>query len=117
MARKGNGNTNLVGKSLFIGGVVLALLAGLIPNLEQFPWVRWVLVLLGLLVGIINIREEEQTAFLTAGIGLLMASTAVRALLPALGTIVSAIFENIVAFVGPAIVVVAITAIANLARD
>ena len=112
-----HGSASLVGKYSFIAGVLLALLAGLIPNLEQFPWVAWLLVILGLLVGILNITREEQTAFLVAGLGLLMASTAVTALLPTLGTLIASILKNIIAFVAPAVLIVAVISIANLARD
>jgi F0F1-type ATP synthase assembly protein I len=117
-ARRSSGaSANLVGKVLFIAGVILALLAGLVPNLEKFPWVVWALVILGLLVGILNITRDEQTQFLAAGIGLLIASTAVTALLPNLGTLVANILKNVIAFVAPTVLIVSVIAIANLARD
>ncbi len=101
---------------LFLFSLLLALLAGLIPNIGGFPWVAWLLVVLGLLVGILNISREEQTAFLVAGIGLLIASTAVTALLP-LGAVVSNVLTNVIAFVAPGVIIVAVIAIANLARE
>ncbi|MBD3319158.1 hypothetical protein GF342_04590 [Candidatus Woesearchaeota archaeon] len=106
-----------VGKVLFLAGVLLAILAGLVPNLDQFPWVVWVLAGLGFLIGVLNIEEKEQTPFLVAGIGLLVLAIAVNAFLPELGQIVAVIFKNIIAFVGTTMLVVSTTAIFNLARD
>ena len=114
--RKG-GNANLVGKVLFLAGVILALLAGLVPNLDEFQWVLWVLVLLGGLVGLINISPGEQSSFLTAGIALLLVSVGVVAFLQGLGVYVANIFKNIIAFVAPTVFVVAVIQILNLARD
>jgi len=110
-------SANLVGKVLFIAGVILALLAGLVPNLEQFPWVLWVLVILGALVGVININPQEQTSFLVAGIALLLVSVGIVAFLQELGSIVAQIFSNIIAFVAPTVFIVAVISILNLARD
>lgn len=110
-------SANLVGKVLFIAGVILALLAGLIPNLDEFTFIVWVLVILGALIGIINISPGEQTQFLVAGTALLMVSVGVVALLPILGSIVTNIFKNIIAFVAPTVFIVAVTAVLNLAKD
>jgi len=115
--RHSGASANLVGKVLFIAGVILGLLAGLVPNLDKFPWVTWALVILGLLVGILNITRDEQSSFIIAGVGLLMVSIGVVALLPHLGTLVANVFKNIIAFVAPTVFIVSVIAIANLARD
>lgn len=116
-SRNSSASANLVGKVLFLAGVILALLAGLVPNLDAFPWVMWVLVILGALVGVINISPTEQTPFLVAGSSLLLVSVGVVAFLTGLGNIVPQIFTNIIAFVAPTVLIVAIIAILNLARD
>ncbi len=106
MARK-------LGSWAFIIGVILAVLAGLMPTM-QTPTVTWVLVILGLIVGFLNITERETVEFLVAAVALLIAGSAGS--LPALGTVILAILENIVAFVAPAALVVALKAIYSLAQ-
>lgn len=54
-----------VGKWTFIVGLLIAVLAGL--GFIQ-PWVGWVLALLGLIVGFLNIGDEETQSFLLAAI-------------------------------------------------
>jgi len=106
MARK-------LGSWAFIIGVILAVLAGLVPAM-QTPTVTCILVILGLIVGIMNITERETVEFLVAAIALLIAGSAGS--LPALGFVILAVLENIVAFVAPAALVVAVKAIYALAQ-
>jgi len=107
MARK-------LGGWAFIIGIALAVLAGLVPTM-QTPTVTWVLVILGLVVGLLNIQEKETVEFLVAAVALLIAGSAGS--LPALGFVILAMLENIVAFVAPAALVVALKAIYALAQD
>ena len=102
-----------LGSLAFVAGVALAILAGLIPAM-QTPNVTWILVVLGLIVGFMNITEKETVEFLVAAVALLIAGSAGS--LPALGIVILAVLENIVAFVAPAAVVVAIKAIYSLAQ-
>jgi hypothetical protein len=54
-----------IGKWAFIIGLVLAVLAGL---LFQPGWALWVLAILGVIVGFLNITAEETRGFLLASI-------------------------------------------------
>ena len=98
-----------MGKWAFIIGVLIAVLAGLVPAWQTQPWIAWVLVLLGLVVGLLNITARETTEFLVAAIALLLASTA--GALPDLGMVVGQILMNIIAFVSPAALLVSLKAI------
>ena len=111
-----------IGEWAFILGVIIAFLAGVfvgfLPNFEA--WIPLVLVILGILVGLLNIKDKETTPFLIAAIALL-ATGAINAFriiddaIPMLGTILANIFSNIAIFVAPAAVIVAIVAIKKLA--
>jgi len=96
----------------FIIGILLAIIAGLIPAL-QTPTITWILVLLGLIVGFLNVTIKETQEFLIAAIALLIISS--TGALPVLGTIIATILSNIVAFVAPAALIVALKAIYDLA--
>ncbi|MEM4282087.1 MAG: hypothetical protein QXU88_00435 [Candidatus Woesearchaeota archaeon] len=103
------------GQWAFIIGVLLAIVAGLIPAL-QIPTVSWILVLLGLIVGFLNITAKEVNNFLIATIALLLVSGSLSSL-PVLGTVISSIFRNIVVFVAPAALVVSLKAVYSTAQD
>ncbi|MBD3304204.1 hypothetical protein GF343_03595 [Candidatus Woesearchaeota archaeon] len=104
-----------LGHWAFIAGILIAVIAGLVPAWNT-PTVMWILVILGLVVGLMNITAKETVEFLVATIALVLIGTAGIQTLPALGEIVTAILENIVAFVAPAALIVALKAIYELAR-
>lgn len=102
---------NRVGNWAFIIGVVLAILAAFVV----IPQLALILVILGLVVGFINVTGKETTAFLVATIALLTAGTAGIAIVPAVGGYVDTVLKNVVAFVGPAALVVALKEVYALA--
>lgn len=102
----------IVGKWAFIAGLVIAVLAGFGLN---YAWVAWVLAVLGLIVGFLNVGEEETQKFLIAAIGLLMSASAINTI-PYIGDIGTAIIANLVAFISAAILVVALRSLFLTAR-
>ncbi|MBI4150862.1 hypothetical protein HY492_01935 [Candidatus Woesearchaeota archaeon] len=103
-----------IGHWAFIVGILLAIIAGLVPQL-QTSTITWILVILGLVVGLLNISAKETTEFLVAVIALLIVGSA--GAIPALGGIVLAILANIVALSAPAALIVALKAIYGLAAE
>ncbi|MBD3362077.1 hypothetical protein GF358_04800 [Candidatus Woesearchaeota archaeon] len=102
-----------IGSWAFILGVLISIVAGLIPA-WQTPTLIWVLVILGLVVGFLNITAKETTEFLVAALALMIIGSA--GAIPALGVIILSILANIVAFVAPAALVVALKSIWTLAQ-
>jgi hypothetical protein len=122
-------NENLVGKWAFILGLVIALLAAVLVNYAgtSIAWMMLILFVLGLVVGFINIREENTVKFLVAvstllilGVGSLSSVTVLTGLLGQLSAqvnlYISLIFGNFISFVGAAGLVVAIKAIVESSR-
>ena len=108
-------NSN-IGRWAFIIAAILAILASFV-NLGTA--VVWVLAVLGLVVGFLNVTEKESQGFLIATIALIVA---VRALSPlfgdfAGGTTVKLILDNIALVASPASLVVAVRHIWSAARD
>lgn len=60
----------------FTAGIVIAIMAG-VPPLDEVAWPLAVIAILGLIVGILNIRGDKQTnRFLIAAIGLIVVASA-----------------------------------------
>ena len=59
----------------FLIGFALAIIAGFVPQL-QIPAVTWILVLLGLIVGFLNITAREVQEFLIAAVAVVIAASA-----------------------------------------
>jgi ATP synthase protein I len=102
-----------IGKYAFIIGLVLAVVAAL---LLQASWVMWVLAVLGLVVGFLNVSKEETRSFLLAAIGLILAATSVQ-VLPLVGDLLTRIMSNLVVFIAPAVLVVALKSLFETAKD
>ena len=93
-----------LGKWAFIVGMMIAVVGGL--GFSE-TWFVWLLALLGIAVGLLNITDRESSKFLLAAVGLTVAAAALSSL-PYVGSYLSAILNNIVAFIGAAVLVVAL---------
>jgi hypothetical protein len=96
-----------------LSGVVLALIAGFVPQL-QIPTTTWILVLLGLVVGFLNVTARETQEFLIACVAVLIAAGTASNIIT-LGFVVSTMLSNVVTFVFPAALIVAFKAIWEMA--
>lgn len=111
-----------VGEYAFILGVVIAIVAGAVAGILDpviAGYVTLVLVILGLIVGFLNIVDKQITEFLIAAIALIAIGTtsllALDNLITGLGTILTSILQNVATFVAPAALIVALKAVYNLA--
>jgi len=102
-----------LGRWAFFVGVLVAILAGF----TTIPYLATILVVAGLLVGFLNIPTDETRVFLVAAIALLLVGTAGLEVFTAVGTYIESILKNIVTFVAPAALVVALKTILNLAKE
>jgi hypothetical protein len=102
-----------IGKWAFIVGFVICVVAGL---LIAEPWMYWVLAVLGLIVGFMNITGAETKTFLLAAIGLMLSASSVMAI-PLIGVAVTAIVANIVAFIAAAVLVVSLKSLFEVVKD
>ncbi len=92
----------LVGKGSVVVGLVIAVVGGL--GIEQV-WFGWVLAVLGLIVGFLNVSDDESHTFLVAAIALILAADALAGV-PAVGAVVTQIIANLVMLLGGAVLVV-----------
>ena len=105
-------NLKTMGKWAFIAGLVVAVLAGLF---FQPDWAVWVLAILGVVVGLLNISVEETRGFLLASIALTLSASALNTL-PVVGKALSYVLPFVVAFVAAATIVVALKELFQAAR-
>jgi hypothetical protein len=101
-----------VGRWAFIVGLVLAGVVGLFLQVE---WVIWVLALLGVIVGLLNVTAEDTQGFLLAAIAFALSATALNTV-PFVGAMVGNILGYVAAFVAGAMIVVALKALFVTAR-
>jgi hypothetical protein len=102
-----------VGKWAFIVGLVIAVVGGI--GFTQ-SWFGLVLVVLGLVVGFMNVSDKESLRFLVAAIALIVAANAVGGL-PWVGGYATSIIANVIAFMSAAVLVVALKSLFELAKD
>jgi hypothetical protein len=120
-----------LGSYAFLAGVIIAIFAGLIQAIDALMgtammanavgWVALVLVILGLIVGFLNINEKKVTDFLIATIavamiGLVALGPATLVVDPLVG-LINTIVGNIVTLVAPAALVVGLKQIVVLAKE
>ncbi|MAG08011.1 hypothetical protein CMO89_00920 [Candidatus Woesearchaeota archaeon] len=115
-----------IGHYSFVVGVVLALLLGLasqpLLGTGLIPWLASLLVVCGLIVGFLNVTGKETKEFLVvatvliivAGLGGASSSIASVAII---GPYMNAVFIQLLAFLVPATVVVALKDIWYLAQS
>ena len=105
------------GHYAFIAGILLAIIAALFQTTSS--WAVLVLVVLGILVGILNVRAKDMNGFLIAVVALIAAGSAnlivLNTLFDPLGSTLAGILTFIKVFVAPAAIVVALKHVKTLA--
>lgn len=104
-----------VGGWAFLAGVLLAVILGVL-NIASDPMWLLVLVLIGIVVGFLNITGREAMPFLLSGAVLVIVSSQGNALLSTI-PYVGGIFPALLAIFVPATVVVAIKNVFGLAKN
>lgn len=109
-----------VGSWAFIIGVVIALIVGLTANVEESPIITSIIVVLGLIVGFLNVTGRETTPFLLAALSLVLVSEFGGNSLSQvtyIGRYLGGTLTALMFFVVPATIIVALKAIYALAHD
>ncbi len=109
-----------LGAWAFVGGLALAIIIAIVSASAPPTWAVWLLALIGVVVGLLNVGDHEVQLFLVAGIAFLLSfqalSTIIRSL--ALGwESVSTFFGLVGVFIAPAIAIVAVKALFVLSKD
>ncbi len=110
-----SGSSVSIGGIAFIIGLIVAVLAGFLVNLGVATVV--VLLILGLIIGLLNVTGSEATPFLIATIALMIAGSASLGVIPGVGSYVTRALSAVVIFVAPAAIVVAVKQIYGLAKN
>ena len=113
-----------VGNYSFIIGVILAVVLGLASSQlgGASAWLWSVLVVLGLIVGFLNVSGKETKEFLWVTVALVVVAFAGSAQVSSwekiqyIGPYLKGVFDSILAFVVPASVVVALKDVWELAK-
>lgn len=103
------------GHYAFLLGILLAVLMAFVT----IPYAALILVVLGIIVGLLNITAKETVEFLVASMALVIAGIAAGgfATIPLVGRYIADILAGLVVLVAPAAVIVAIKAIKATAKD
>jgi len=99
----------------FIVGIVIAIIVGLIPQIRGTE-AATILIILGVIVGFLNITAKETMEFLIAALVLMFASNTAAFVLSALHTALAAMWMNVVTFIAPAAIIVALKTVVMLAE-
>ncbi|MBL7055012.1 hypothetical protein ISS05_04610 [Candidatus Woesearchaeota archaeon] len=112
-----------VGQYAFVVGIIIAVVLGLaIPALTTAThWLISLLIVLGIIVGFLNITGKETKEFLMVGVTLVLlsyaggAGTAFSGIMY-VGIYLQGIFQGILAFIIPAVVIVGLKDIWRIAK-
>lgn len=105
---------NLLGSWSFLIGVILAVVIGLFGTVNSGLTIA--LIVIGLIVGFLNVADEEATPFLLSGAVLIIASSLGGGVFSEIAKLDS-VFKALLAIFVPATIVVAIKNVFSLAKD
>ena len=114
--KKQEANLEKIGHYSFIVGILIAIIVALFPALRGDISV-WILVILGVIVGLLNVTAKEVSGFLISTVALIIASSASALSLSVIWAGLTQILGNVIIFVAPAAIIVAIKAIFALAAE
>ncbi len=107
------------GSWAFIIGLVISILAGFVTTGLEGSYAI-VLAILGLIVGLLNVRDKEVQLFLIAAIGFMLAASSLANVVAFSATaenVLRTILSYVVVFVSPAAAIVGLRAIYDISKE
>ncbi len=105
-----------MGRWAFIIGLIIAVLLGFV----SFTYASLILVILGLIVGFLNVSEKEATSYLIAVITLMIVGIAGLQALSVLGSLyiwIQTVLTSFIIFIAASAVVVAIKELLDMGKS
>jgi hypothetical protein len=112
--------SNKLGVWAFIIGVIAAVVLGLLGGTLGAQWQQWLailLVVIGIVVGLLNVTSDETMGFLTTAAILVFVSYAGSQAMAVAGQWAVNVFQALMLLFVPATIIVALRALWTLARD
>ncbi|MBS3140979.1 hypothetical protein J4405_02435 [Candidatus Woesearchaeota archaeon] len=109
-----------LGGILFTVGLILAAIIAVFSYANTPTWAIITIALLGLIVGLLNVKDSEMQMFLIASITFLISFQALSNVFTTLALgwqAIASFFDLMSLFVAPAAAVVAVKSLFKLARD
>ena len=108
---------NLIGAWAFLIGVILAIVLGLFNSYlgTNSTYILWILIVLGIIVGLLNITSKESSGFLLASLALVVVGymgQGVLGIISQIGSVLSALLVLII----PITIIVALRNIFEMAK-
>jgi hypothetical protein len=110
MARKKKGN--MLGSWSFLIGVILAVVFGFLGSVTQ---VTTILFVIGIIVGLLNISDEEAKPFMMAGVVLVIVGTLGQSVVSTVARLDGVLQALTIIFV-PATIIVALKSVFSMAK-
>ncbi len=109
---------NLIGAWAFLIGVILAIVLGLFNTFlgANSNYILWILIVLGIIVGLLNITGKESSKFLLASLALVIVSYMGQSVLGIISQIGAILSAFLVLFI-PATIIVALRNMFDLAKS
>lgn len=114
MAKKSG--SNLIGSWAFLIGLILAILLGIMQVTGLSRGVTILLIIIGIIVGLFNIAEEEVQPFLISGVVLVIVATLGQSVVQSVAMFDRVLQALTLIFV-PATIVVALKNVFSLAKN
>lgn len=117
-----NSSMDKIGVWCFVAGLVITVIAAFLwPALDK-SWVIWLLGILGIVVGLLNITGKETMMYLVATIALIAGANGFAGFIDKLGMSVvegflRALLQYVITFVAPGAVVIAVKSIYSSAKE
>ncbi len=116
-------NGNMMGSYAFLLGILLSVVLGF---MQAQAWMVAILAILGLVVALLNITDKEVHAYLLANVAIMIGAGTFSSMLTVLAaplglggisTMLQGILGNLVFFVAPGAVLIALKEVYGIARD
>ena len=114
MQKKTEGNMNMIGSWAFLIGVILVVVFGLFVGSISTK-MTYLIIALGILVGLLNVTSQEVRPFLTAGTVLVIVSSLGENVIESLPLFQRVLQYLTILFV-PATIIVALKSVFSMAR-